>query len=205
MNNILLQKHKSVQDFYEIRIVKKHLESEDPVKGAFELAYFDTQRTLRGIGQNENRKTIKQGIYDIISKWYLSLAEHFENYSLRDYDGSFMICCREIIAVGEKYQFTIHFGQAQKLINMFFKYMLLVDERLNLHLDYFHVPFDGIILNGIAKNKGYDLEMRSYAKKCMPWSKMEDVTTYMSLQDELRELYEYPIIFEFEAWNKWKK
>lgn len=113
--------------------------------------------------------------------------------------------CDKILSVGEKNGYKIYFGQAQKIINMFFKYMLLVDERLNCHLNYFHVPCDGVILKGLARNQEYSAELRAYAKACMPWSKMEDIKIYMQLQKELRELYEFPIIFEFSYWPDWKK
>lgn len=204
MNRSFIEKEKTAEQFYQIPAVKKRLESENPIKGAFELAYFDTQRTLRGLGKNENRKCIKQEIFTIVSEFYNDLSVNFTYYSLRDYDGSFFITSDKIISVGKKYGFEIHFGQAQKIINMFFKYMLLVDERLNLHLNYFHVPLDGVILGGIAKRKEYG-DLCSYAKTSMPWSKMEDRKTYMALQNGLREKYDAPIIFEFNVWETWNK
>ena len=211
MTNNLLKEHESMRDFYNITAVKKRLESDDPVRGALELAYFDTQRTLRGIGKNPNRKEIKQQLFEIVLRWYLDVVEHFEHYSLRDFDGTFMLRCNEIIECGKQGNHVIHFGQAQKIVNMFFKYMLLVDERLNLHLNYFHVPLDSVMLKGIIKNFKDNAELVLCAKQCMPWSKMEmplgngcEDNFYMRLQDELRKVYENPIIFEFEVWNKWK-
>ena len=203
MNKELFQKYLAVKAFYETPAVKKRLESEDTVRGAFELAYFDMQRTLKGIGKNPNNNNIKQKVFEIIYQFYDDVSKNFEFYSLRDYDGSIGIIFNEIISSSAElgHKFTV--GQAQKVTNMFFKYMLLVDERLNIHLNYFHVPFDSVILNGLM-SKEYSAEIRTYAKECTPWSKMKDFKHYMELQDALRDLYEYPIIFEFDVWNKWK-
>lgn len=63
MNTILLQKEKAAAEFYNIPAIKKRLESDNPIRGAYELAYFDTQRTLCGISKNPNRKKIKQEIF----------------------------------------------------------------------------------------------------------------------------------------------
>lgn len=203
MPNILLQQNRYMKEFYEIPNIKKRLESGDFVRGAFELAYYDAQRTLRGIGKNPHRREIKQGIFEIVSEFYGDVAKNFKYYSLKDFDGTHLLVCNKIIACGEKFGHNIFFGQAQKIVNMFFKYVLLVDDRLNLHINYFHVPFDEVILNGIA-NGDYPMKIRSYAGACLPWSKITDYNVYMSLQEELRHLYECPILFEFEVWGKWK-
>lgn len=204
MNNELLQKDSAVSEFYQIPAIKKRLESVDPVRGAFELAYYDTQRTLRGIAKNPNRKQIKQEIFGIISNWYKDIAKYFPSYSLRDFDGVFLMVCNSIIEVGDKFGHKIYFGQAQKIFNMFFKYMLLVDERLNCNINYFHIPLDNVILKGIVKRSEYSCEIRRYAKGCMPWSKMEKSDFYMAIQEDLRKMYECPIIFEFKVWNEWE-
>lgn len=211
MANKLLQEHKSMQDFYDIPAIKKRLESGDAVRGAFELAYFDTQRTMHGMGKNPQRKEIKQKIFEIVSAQYRDVSENFEHYSLRDFDGMFMMSCGYIVKCGEEHDQKIYFGHAQKIMNMFFKYMLLVDERLNLHLNYFHVPLDSVMLQGMVEHFKDNAEIVFYAKKCMPWSKM-DINVgyadkdnyYMRLQDCLRKIYENPIIFEFDTWEQWK-
>ncbi len=202
MNKDLLQKYSAVHDFYNISAIKKRMEGE-PVKGAFELAYSDVKRTLRGIGGNKNNLKIKQGLYDILTNLYNDIHNNFECYSLRDYDGSLQLGFLKIKALGDSCDQYITFGQAQKIVNMFFKYMLLADEKLNIHLNYFHVPLDSVMLNGIARGK-FSQELRDCAKDFMPWSKSEKLQSYMRLQDGLRELYENPIIFEFKAWSKWQ-
>ena len=203
MNESLFKISSAVKDFYEIPAVRKKLESNDAVRGAFELAYYDNQRTLKGIGKNPNNKLIKQTIFEILSKFYKDLSESFNHYSLRDYDGTLRMVYDKIVSASTELGHGFSYGQAQKVTNMFFKYMLLVDDRLNRYLNYFHVPLDSIILNGIA-NGAYSAEIRAYAKACMSWSKIEDFGTYMSLQDALRSLYENPILFEFEVWSQWK-
>lgn len=202
--NTKLQEIKEAVDFYNTPIVKRRLESENPVRGAFECAYFDTQRTFRGMGKVAQREQIKQEIFEVVEKFYNQLVKDPQHWSLKDFDGSHVMSCKEIIAVGSKYNFTIYFGQAQKIINMFLKYILLVDERLNLNLCYYHVPLDGVILNGIIKNETDKPTLPPLAKKCLPWSKIDDYENYIALQKELRESYAFPIIWEFTVWQKWQ-
>ena len=47
MNQVLM-KEKGAQDFYNIPAVNKKLLGQDPIRGAFDLAYKDTQRTMWG-------------------------------------------------------------------------------------------------------------------------------------------------------------
>lgn len=205
--NSLLKGNQAAEEFYNNSLVKSRLESDDPVRGAFNGAYGDAQRTMRGIGKNANNKQIKDELFKIVSDFYNDVAKNFSHYSLRDFDGSFCITCTKMIETSQQLGFAITFGQAQKIVNMFFKYMFLIDERLNIHAEYLHIPFDSIILNGIANDDSYSAAMRKVAKCLMPWSKMamDDYKAYMLLQDYLREKHSIPIIFEFDAWNKWKK
>lgn len=202
--NTLFQGIQEAVDFYNTPIVKRRLESHDPVRGAFECAYFDTQRTFRGMGKVEAREQIKQEIFEIVKHFYEQVSKNFVYYQLADFDGAHNGYCNRIIEVGNKYDFTIYYGQAQKIINMFFKYILLVDERLNVHLNYFHVPLDGIILGGIVDHYADNSTLVQAAKKCMPWSKISDSADYRAVQNELRKLHECPIVFEFTVWKDWQ-
>lgn len=201
--NTLFQPIKEVVDFYNTPIVKRRLESKNPVRGAFECAYFDTQRTFRGMGKVPQREQIKQEIFEVVERFYNMIIKDFGCWSIADFDGTHKLYCEKIIAVGGKYNFTIYFGQAQKIINMFFKYILLIDERLNEHLNYFHVPLDSVILNGIIKNETDKPTLTPLAEKCLPWSKINCFELYIFLQDELRKFYDCPIIWEFTVWAKW--
>lgn len=183
--------------FYNTPIIKRRLESSDPVRGAFECSYFDAQRTFRGISKLPERARIKQEIYLIISSFYKDIVQNFSDYTLRDFDGTHLITCDKIISVGSKYGFVFCVGQVQKILNMFFKYILLIDERLNTHLDYFHIPLDGVILNGIIQHETKSPLLPQIAKKCIPWSKINDYGNYMALQEELRKNYNCPIVSEF--------
>lgn len=202
--NTVLAKEKGAVSFYNNPIVKRKLESEDPIRGAFELAYFDTQRTFRGLLKCENRKVIKNRIYEIIKDFYNDYANNILHYSKKDFDGTFKFKCEAIIKTGKDNGYAeIHLGQCQKLLNMFFKYIALIDDRLNAHLDYLHIPLDSIMLNGF-QDVYKSHKIATYAKKCIPWSKIEEWDTYLGLQSELRGIFACPIIFEYNTWDIWK-
>ena len=203
MNQILM-KEEGAKDFYADPAVTKKLSSANPVRGAFELAYKDMQRTMWGMSKNPNNKKIKEEIFGIVENFYKDYAENIQHYSIQDFDGTHMGRCSAIVEVAKEYGFDqFHIGQAQKIINMFFKYIALVDDRLNEHLNYLHIPLDGVILNGIKENF-CNTKIAELAVKCQPWSRISDYKVYLDMQQALRESFSCPIIFEYNNWGRWR-
>lgn len=205
MMNQTLMKEKGAKNFYDILEIKKKLSGIEPVRGAFELAYRDTQRTMRGMGKNSNNKKIKEEIFEIVVEdFYKNYAENIQHYSIQDFDGKFALSCYNIIEVAKKYSFTqLYFGQAQQIVNMFFKYIALVDDRLNLHLNYLHVALNNTTLNGM-KGLFNQTKIAELTDRCKPWSKLEDWETYYNIQKTLREQVSCPIMIDYNNWEKWK-
>jgi len=99
------------------------------------------------------------------------------------------IACEDLIRSFENQLFTV--GQAQKWINMTFKYLHLLDyEKVNGVYEYCHIPIDSYMLN--ATN--YHMSK--------PWSKLDDYEEYLNYQEWFRETYkdEIPLDAEFYLW-----
>ena len=112
--------------------------------------------------------------------------------------------------IGEnKSGFTI--GKMQKIINMFFKYLYLFKEDLELDKDYFKecdCPVDNKILNNSDfKDVGKkDPNVLKEKLSKIKWSKLTDIELYKQIQEVLRQLVteqklESLLDFDFENWE----
>lgn len=114
MNTLLLNSQPAVKEFYSIPIIKKRLDSADPVRGAFEAAYFDCQRTLRGMSKNPNRKDIKEFIYMVVTGFYNNMIHVRKDFPSEAFDLNLVGSCYKIIDGVKGYGYDISLGQAQK-------------------------------------------------------------------------------------------
>lgn len=114
-----------------------------------------------------------------------------------EYDTKHLKICFDIISIYRNGGMDLHYGQAQKWVNMFMKYQcILGDNTAQRMIPFLHIPIDNVILK-VAKTK---FGIIPKAKTC--WSKF-DKETYVDLQLQLRDSLngETPIIWEFKAWS----
>ena len=137
--NPTISQYGSVADFY--CMVKDVLENGDPEINACRLAYNDLRRTLRGFGKCPCKSGIKSRVSELLRAEYASLLEDAGKLTETGFDERhFGICGMMKNIFSDGYALTL--GQAQKWLNMFFKYMYLVDERVNVLLPYLHIPIE---------------------------------------------------------------
>ncbi|MGN1103830.1 MAG: hypothetical protein ACI4QI_03050 [Candidatus Coproplasma sp.] len=196
MNTELLNSQPAVNNFYNTPTIKKQLDSADPVRGAFEIAYSDYRRSLREAGKTTNRKQLKAFIYMITTAFYYNMIDVRKDFYKEAFDVNLVGSCYKMIDGVKDYGYEISLGQAQKIINVFFKLMLIVDERVNDIIHYLHVPLDDVILKGIAESKELGT-LCNTAKKLMPYEKIADEEKYMELQNGLSYEYIEPILWCF--------
>ena len=162
--------------------------AEDTISLAMEKAYHDLQRTIRGFSNHPKhdlisraaRKTLHQSITAMLSAEINSQAE---------FDKLHKAACFELIDSFGEQTFTV--GQAQKWVNMTFKYLHLLDyPQVERVYEYCHVPIDSYILN--ATN--YTM--------IQAWSKIIDYHAYLGYQKWFRENYpnDIPLDKEFYLW-----
>ncbi|MGN1060110.1 MAG: hypothetical protein ACI4QN_00105 [Candidatus Coproplasma sp.] len=188
-----------VVEFYNLDAVKKS-DCGDRVQNAINLSYRDLQRTLRSFSKCPKKESIKTQISVLIRREY-------EKLFLSDMDKQgfdkwhFLLCLQMKYIFKDVYKFT--YGQAQKWVNMFCKYMYLYDDRMNSVLPFLHIPIDNIILNGIDKHSCY-FSLQKFVALCRPWSKLDNYDIYLEFQNECRRIFGKPILQEFYLWNKWR-
>lgn len=199
MINFSTNNNNCVLEFYNS--VKTRLDYGDVIQNAINLAYRDLQRTLRGFNNCKNKKLIKNKVSVLIKSEYETILQ--PDFDGKNFDKWHLSLCMRMKNIFQNdYQFT--YGQAQKWINMFLKYMYLVDDRMNSILRYLHIPIDNVILDGIEKHSCY-FPLQKLVPSCRPWSKMDDYSTYLDFQKEFSRLFPFPILHEFGLWNQWSK
>lgn len=160
-------------------------------------AYRDFNRTMHGFGKHASKQDV-----DIRARTYLhkcftdlkttELTTHTEFDSWHR-QASDRLCglYREFGA----YDFFV--GQAQKWLNMTFKYIYTMGEhRISGFWEKYplsHVPLDNILIEQLAR---YGFPLRSGG-----WSRINDYDTYLSYQRWIREHFRRPPLdVEFLLW-----
>ena len=170
---------------------------EDIFELVVEQVWLDMCRTLTN---NKNKSVAKQRV-----EAKQLLAERLKYYFDKSpkkkenaFDGWYFEVNSDVCNCG-----NLKIGQAQKLINMAFKYLYCCKEfRENKH-DHFvfsHMPLDGYILKWYKRevDKEYDGQA---------WSKINDVSKYLSIEQNIRNYFMDEIVLEkeFSLWMEEKK
>lgn len=161
---------------------------DDLIELAMTKAYRDLMRTITGFSSNKNNNKIKTNAR-ICIKEYINKTINSNITKQEEFDKLHREACNKLIEKFEEQFFTI--GQAQKWINMSFKYLHLLEyEDIENIYEFCHVPIDSYILN-----------VTNY-QMSKPWSKLNDYNEYLQYQEWFRNKYnkEIPLDAEFQLW-----
>ncbi|WP_263832049.1 hypothetical protein [Sulfurospirillum oryzae] len=171
-----------------------------PLENCINRAYRDFNRTLHDFATQENGKSIT----DEAKKHLMREFEKLKTTPIKnqvDFDIWHQEQCLTIQAIYTKNNYqSFHIGQAQKWINMTFKYIFSYGEYdmpgyKNLY-PFCHVPLDNILIQSL-KDEGYSVPFQT----C--WSKISDYKTYLNVQKDFRNKFKdsHPLDTEFKLWN----
>lgn len=178
-------------------------ELHEAIECAIYLAYLDACRTFRYNPKDGKREKFEKKSDDIID-----LANIIYNYIFCNGEFVHHKVCLSLI---DKYGMT--YGQAQKIINMTFKYIFCIKNfrEKEEKFEKCHMPLDSIMLEWIVRNiEGIE------KKRVGTWSSMkhkkdvqsEENYTYEDyikvIETYCRENSTYPLKIDFENWNKMK-
>lgn len=165
-----------------------NLFEDDLIELATTKAYRDLMRTIRSFATNINNNRIKTNARTCIKEYINSMIK--SNITTQEqFDEFHQEACENLIQKFEDQYFTI--GQAQKWINMTFKYLHLLEyEDIKNIYEFCHIPIDN-----------YMLDITNY-QMSKPWSKLNDYNEYLKYQDWFRNKYkdEIPLDAEFHLW-----
>jgi len=162
-------------------------------------AYRDLNRTLHGIDRHKGKHKLFNSATNHLRSIFIEIKETpSKPKSHKNFDKWHESNCRKLKNLYEENGFmNFAIGQAQKWINMTFKYIFCMGEsRLPGYFDLYefcHVPIDNIILDNISQSGAPVISC--------PWSRLDDYTEYMSLQKWFREKFDLPPLdVEFRLW-----
>lgn len=161
-------------------------------------AYLDFCRTLHGISRIPG---IYQHAGSAIEKSITNLKNDSINTGQESFDDWHHAACNHLRTIYSDHGYeAFSIGQAQKWLNMSFKYAFTIgDKRLPGYSRFFqfcHVPLDNIIINRL---KSYNPPPLSRS-----WSRLQDYEEYLHFQQWLRDTFEnsIPLAVEFHMWLK---
>jgi len=163
----------------------------DPISSSIDRAYRGFSRTLRGIAARRDSGLLHASAKKVISE-AISTLNPTATSSRDSFDAWHKETCDGLrTAFGD---FHLYYGQAQKWINMSFKYLFILDRsRVAPYWQYCHVPVDNIILERIKPHDPPRFGCR--------WSRIDSYERYLGFQNWFRD--EFPGIPMDSEWRIW--
>ncbi len=161
---------------------------DDIITLAMDKAYRDLMRTIRGFAYNQEHDVIIRNARETLYSSITAILSSEVN-TQSDFDRLHKSACYDLILSFGEQAFTV--GQAQKWINMTFKYLHLLDySDVQKVYEYCHVPIDNYMLN-----------ITNYSMS-KAWSKLNDYQEYLEYQNWFRTAYpnDIPLDKEFYLW-----
>ena len=162
--------------------------ADDIIALAMTKAYRDLMRTIRGFAHNPEHDSIIRNARSTLHTSITTILSA-EISSQADFDELHKVACYSLISSFGEQIFTV--GQAQKWINMTFKYLHLLDyPEVQKVYEYCHIPIDSYMLN-----------ITNYAMSNV-WSKLNNYCEYLEYQNWFRDKYpnDIPLDKEFYLW-----
>ena len=171
--------------------------TEDALNNCINRAYRDFNRTLHGFGSHDNNEKTTTDV----KKYLFDEFEKIKTINIKtqvDFDNWHTSQCLMLKALySENNYFSFNIGQAQKWINMIFKYIFSYGNKyLNGYDEIYqfcHVPLDNILIDELKKFHPPKLKTS--------WSRINDYETYIEYQNWFRGKFDnLPLDVEFKLW-----
>jgi hypothetical protein len=166
---------------------------------AIRRGYRDFSRTLHGFGSIPEKDKIRAAAGNGLEAAFQELWIYRPRVTQQTiFDSWHQSTCKKLIAIYQPYHFHFYVGQAQKWINMTFKYIFTLGEsRLPGYralYPFCHVPLDNILIAALTK---YGFPGLSSA-----WSRIDDYGVYLKYQVWIRNRFSLaPLNAEFYFWS----
>ena len=166
---------------------------DDIIALAIDHAYRTLMRTIRGFSNNPEHDTIMRNVRQTLYSSVNAILSGEIKTQLQ-FDELHRQACYDLISAFGQQTFTV--GQAQKWINMTFKYLHLLDyPQVERVYEYCHIPIDS-----------YMLKITNYTLSQV-WSKLNNYHDYLEYQQWFRDRYknDIPLDKEFYLWLEMSK
>lgn len=161
-------------------------------------AYLDLSRTLHGIGKFPKAYlAAERFLHQELSQ----LSSQHEVNNMKRFDVWHEALCKNLVSLYDQQGYAFFYvGQAQKWINMAFKYVYVFGEEklpgFSSFYDLCHMPIDNIMIKNLA--------FKHPPPFTHPWSRIESYEEYMKFQCWVRTSFEdsSPLAVEFWLWQE---
>lgn len=181
---------------------------------AVRRAYNDMMpRTIHGIGKVDDveKDVLKKALADEIRRKFIDDAPTSCDVFDKRHKEVCEVFLKKLNALCDKHNLnTQHYGKAQKIVNMTFKYLLLLDkaEQYTKLFEYCHMPIDTYVLAYFCNAYKGKPEANSF--NIPAWNNMQE-GEYTSVQKQIKAYcasfpneFRYPLYAEFRIWNEGK-
>ena len=171
-----------------------------PLHACVGRAYLDLSRTLHGIGALPDAAALRAEASERLWSWLAKLPDLSTDPNGDTFDARHRDLCEQLCALYGRYGFdSFAIGQAQKWLNMAFKYVYVFGEaRIPGFTGLYrlgHVPLDNIMLDRLAPFGAPPLSCS--------WSRLRDYDEYLGFQRWIRREFpdSAPLAVEFHLWR----
>lgn len=173
--------------------------TKDYLTNCIDKAYLDFSRTLRDIPQQSSVR-LRSEAAGILHTEFKALKDSTTIKNQNSFDNWHRSVCTNICSIYHNSNFQFSIGQAQKWLNMSFKYFFVFREGQLEYKNYYpfgHVPIDNIILD---KLRIIDKSMFTLLE---PWSRIKLYADYLVFQENVRCMFpnSAPLAVEFHIWQ----
>lgn len=161
-------------------------------------AYRDFSRTMHGLGKLSTKDTLREEARNKVNLYFLELRQDRSRVTTQTiFDSWHKHTCKELSGVFQNFGHHLYIGQAQKWINMTFKYIFTLGEsRISGFGELYpfcHAPIDNILIGQLIKH--------GFTRLSCPWSRLDDFNQYLAYQIWIRRKFSLvPLDAEFYLW-----
>lgn len=168
-------------------------------QAASRRAYRDFNRTLRfNKIADSDREKYRESVDFLLENAIKSIDRN--KLSHEYFDKWHEDIAKRICDIYTNNSIVFYYGQAQKWINMTFKYLYtLKPDEFAFYVPFLHIAIDNIVID-IAKE---EFEIAKPKKSWSKWSKEEYLKYQKTLRDNISE--DSPFNWEYLIWLRWNK
>lgn len=161
-------------------------------------AYRDFNRTLHGLGKLSTKEILREQARNKVKLAFFELRNFRGEVKKQTvFDTWHKHTCQELSGLFQSFGHHLFVGQAQKWINMTFKYIFTMGESripgFGELYPFCHAPLDKILIG--------QLEKHGFTGLPCPWSRLDDYNLYLDYQIWIRQRFSLvPLDTEFHLW-----
>ncbi len=163
-------------------------------------AYLDFSRTLHGLGKLASKDVLRKRATSELRRIFSDLKGDLATVTNQaEFDTWHRATCQRLSAIYKEHGYhRFYVGQAQKWVNMTFKYIFTLGENripgFGGVYEFCHAPLDRVLIERLAKY--------GFPRPPCAWSRLDNYDEYLKCQCWIQQHFELlPLDVEFRLWS----